>query len=40
MPLLDECAYIILPTNDVKTLDEMSFSALTAVSVAGVRPTV
>ena len=36
MPLLDECAYIILPTNDVKTLDEMSFSALTAVSVAGV----
>ena len=29
MPLLDECAYIILPTNDVKTLDEMSFSALT-----------
>lgn len=36
IPLLGECAYLILSTDGVKTLDEMSFSALTAVKVEGV----
>lgn len=36
IPLLEECAYMILSTSSVRTLDEMSFSALTAVRVTGV----
>lgn len=36
MPFLEKCAYLILSTNGVKTLDEMSFSALTAIRVEGV----
>lgn len=35
-PVLTDCDYLIVPTNAVKTYDDLSFTVLTAISAAGV----
>lgn len=34
--ILDDCAYLIVPSNTVKTYDDLSYNVLTAISAAGV----